>query len=152
MANLKRFLGSSEKALLDFYYKIDPSQVVLNTAHRLLKTGNPHKVNATDVGLETAAADIAQNTLAIAGKENAGVAAGLVSSHVTAYPHADIAHGNRAALDEVSGVNTGDQTAIAGLSGTLAEFNAALTDGTFVTKEELASSSGDVSINGGYFE
>lgn len=44
------------------------------------------------------------------GKEAAGTAAGIMSAHTSAYAHADIAHTNRAALDAVSGTNTGDVT------------------------------------------
>jgi hypothetical protein len=44
-----------------------------------------------------------------ASKENTGVAASLDSAHLSAFAHADIAHTNRAALDLVSGTNTGDQ-------------------------------------------
>ena len=46
----------------------------------------------------------------ITGKENVGVASGLVTTHESTYTHADIAHSNRAALDAVSGTNTGDET------------------------------------------
>lgn len=48
----------------------------------------------------------------ISGKEDAGVAAGLAGQHLSDFAHGDIAHTNRSALDAVSGVNTGDQTAI----------------------------------------
>jgi hypothetical protein len=37
-----------------------------------------------------------------------------------------------AALDAVSGTNTGDQTSIVGITGTKAQFNTALTDGNFI--------------------
>ena len=36
-----------------------------------------------------------------------------------------------------SGTNTGDQTSIVGISGTVAQFNTALTDGTFATSSDL---------------
>lgn len=45
----------------------------------------------------------------LSGKENVGVAAGLDGQHLLDYAHADIAHTNRADLDNVSGNNTGDQ-------------------------------------------
>ena len=46
----------------------------------------------------------------ITGKEDIGVASGLVTTHESTYAHADIAHTNRTALDAVSGTNTGDET------------------------------------------
>lgn len=48
----------------------------------------------------------------------AGTAAALDSAHLGAFTHGDIAHANRAALDLVSGTNTGDQTAVTGNAGT----------------------------------
>jgi hypothetical protein len=45
----------------------------------------------------------------ISGKEDVGVAAGLDAQHLLDFTHGDIAHANRAALDNVSGTNTGDQ-------------------------------------------
>jgi hypothetical protein len=37
------------------------------------------------------------------------LAAGALAAHLAAFTHSDIAHANRAALDSVSGTNTGDQ-------------------------------------------
>ena len=45
----------------------------------------------------------------------------------------------KASLASLSGVNTGDQTSIVGITGTLAEFNAALTDADFATGGGTAS-------------
>ena len=42
-------------------------------------------------------------------KEIAGVAATADAAHLAAFAHGDIAHANRAALNSVSGINTGDQ-------------------------------------------
>ena len=43
------------------------------------------------------------------GAEVAGVAADLDAQHIVDFAHDDIAHANRADLDSVQGVNTGDQ-------------------------------------------
>lgn len=42
-------------------------------------------------------------------KENVGVAASLDAAHLITFDHINIAHSNRAALDLVTGTNTGDQ-------------------------------------------
>ena len=47
---------------------------------------------------------------ALSGKADVGEAAAAVNAHEIAYVHTDIAHTNRAALDLVSGTNTGNET------------------------------------------
>lgn len=49
-------------------------------------------------------------TLSWGNFETAGAASAAISSHLSAFAHADIAHSNRTALDNVSGTNTGDET------------------------------------------
>ncbi len=51
MPNIAKIIPIGQKALLDFYYKLDLLTIALNTAHRLLESGNPHKVTASDLGL-----------------------------------------------------------------------------------------------------
>lgn len=57
----------------------------------------------------------------IADKEAVGVAAAGDSDHLVDFTHADIAHGNRVALDAVAGTNTGDQTTVSGNAGTVSD-------------------------------
>jgi len=97
MPSLKKTISAPEKAMLDFYYKVDTNAIELSTAHRLLTTGNPHNVTQADLGLESVPAAIESLQLEM-------------PAHLGAYAHDDIAHANRGALDLVSGTNTGDQT------------------------------------------
>lgn len=46
-------------------------------------------------------------------------------------------HSNIAALDLVSGTNTGDQTSIVGITGTKSQFNAAVTDGNILYTNDI---------------
>lgn len=62
---------------------------------------------AFTTGLSASAAAAIQTTFD--GKEDVGVAASTLAAHLLAFTHDDIAHTNRAALDAVSGTNTGDQ-------------------------------------------
>jgi hypothetical protein len=71
------------------------------------------KIPYVSVGTASSA-DWAISYQDLSGKENVGVAAGLDSAHTTSFAHGDIAHTNRTALNNVSGVNTGDQD-LAGL-------------------------------------
>jgi hypothetical protein len=48
-------------------------------------------------------------------------------------------HSNITALNAVSGVNTGDQTSIVGVTGTKAEYNTSLTDGDFLFVGDVVS-------------
>lgn len=58
--------------------------------------------------------------------EAAGAIATAISEHLSAYAHGDIEHDNRAALNQVSGTNTGDQDA-AGTPFTPADSISAIT-------------------------
>jgi hypothetical protein len=55
------------------------------------------------------------------------MAIGAMTAHLTAFTHSDIAHANRAALDQVSGTNTGDQD-LSGYATTTALTNASTAD------------------------
>jgi len=66
---------------------------------------------------------------------------GDVSTHELAYDHDDIAHTNRAALDLVSGTNTGDQD----LSGLLPHTGGTLTD--YRETVYTATTSADITLN-----
>ena len=48
-------------------------------------------------------------TISVEGKEDTGIAQSIVDSHELEFNHSDIHHENRAALNSVSGINTGDQ-------------------------------------------
>ena len=48
-------------------------------------------------------------TISVENKENSGVAQSIMDSHALEFDHEYIHHSNRAALDNVSGINTGDQ-------------------------------------------
>ena len=50
-------------------------------------------------------------------------------------------------LDNISGTNTGDQTSIVGLTGTKAQFNTELSDGTFLFSGDEASIDHDTLLN-----
>lgn len=65
----------------------------------------------SDIAVETARASAAEITLQsnIDAKENAGIANSLLVNHLSSFNHSNITHSNRAALDAVIGVNTGDQ-------------------------------------------
>lgn len=65
-----------------------------NIQTHIADTSNPHATTAEQVGADAA-----------------GAAAGAIDAHNLAFTHADIAHTNRAALNAVSGINTGDETA-----------------------------------------
>lgn len=82
-------------------------------------------VNA-NTGTFGGAATVAQ--ISVNGK---GLITGVTAVGIEA-PWADIS-GKPAAVTSLSGTNTGDQTSIVGITGTLAEFNAALTGADFAT-------------------
>jgi hypothetical protein len=63
----------------------------------------------------------------ISGKEDTGVAAGLMSTHLSTYAHGDIAHANRATLDLISAAfTTALKATYDGYSSTIADKEPAL--------------------------
>ena len=56
-----------------------------------------------------------------------------VSADGTVASHSDVSAAQATAIGNLSGTNSGDQTTIAGITGTTAQFNTALTDGSFTT-------------------
>jgi len=75
--------------------------------------------------------------------EATGSDAGLLSSgkytEIESNTSAKHTHSNAAALDLVSGTNTGDQTSIVGLTGTKSQFDTAVTDGDFLYVGDVSS-------------
>jgi hypothetical protein len=75
--------------------------------------------------------------------EATGSDAGLLSSgkytEIGSNTSAKHTHSNAAALDLVSGTNTGDQTSIVGLTGTKSQFDTAVTDGDFLYVGDVSS-------------
>lgn len=53
-------------------------------------------------------------------------------------------------LSNTSGINTGDQTSIVGITGTKSQFNTALTDGTFLFSGDVTSFPGFTDLNTDY--
>lgn len=77
------------------------------------------------------------------GREVAGTATALDAAHLGAFAHGDIAHANRAALDLVSGTNTGDQAPlIAGTDYLAPTGSAALLTGFPTLNQNTTGTSG----------
>lgn len=71
-----------------------------------------------------------------------GTAAAAIVTHLAAYAHADIDHTNRAALNDVSGTNTGDQDIAAYMAATypgLTDLVSAYTVGTWLPTDATAA-------------
>lgn len=90
------------------------------TAHGGLVASNDSRLTdartASDVSAWAKSGTKPSYTASEVGADATGTAATAISGHTTDIAHGPIAHSNRAALDAVSGTNTGDQT-LAGLGG-----------------------------------
>lgn len=91
------------------------------TAHE--GAANPHPTYLTAAEGDAAYAPIAH--VGAGGAAHADVVAGGASGFMTG--------ADKTKLNAISGTNTGDQTSIVGITGSLAEFNAALTGADFAT-------------------
>lgn len=80
---------------------------------------------ATVVSIVTSGSETDPIFLSLSG--NFAAALGADDNYVT--------DAEKVVIGNTSGTNTGDQTSIVGITGTIAQFNTALTDGNFVTAE-----------------
>ena len=75
---------------------------------------------------------VTQDSASLSGQE-------IELSLATSSTNGVMSSGDKTKLDAITGTNTGDQSSIVGISGTKAEFNTELTDGTFLYVGDVVS-------------
>lgn len=116
-------------------------------------TGVP---TSTEVDEKLALVDI-NTTAPLTGGGNLSADRTLAINAATGAAAGSMSAADKTKLDAISGTNTGDQTSIAGITGTKAQFDAALSDGDFLfagalinAVDDAAAATAGVAVNGLY--